>query len=91
VKPTDKHTRGYFPLRSKSTYAKEFVKKNPEADDYKYFPDQLRAKSNWYGRTTYENFYNNPNPEYFAKKVKILQKLDEKLGFNHQYCKSSTI
>ena len=72
VRPTDQHTRGYFPLRSKTTYAKEFVKKSSEADDYKYFPDQLRAKANWFGRTTNEKFYSNPNPEYFAKKVKIL-------------------
>ena len=27
IKPTDKHTRGYFPLRSKSTYANTFGKK----------------------------------------------------------------
>jgi hypothetical protein len=27
VKPTDKHTRGYFPLRSKSTYSNEFKAK----------------------------------------------------------------
>ena len=85
VKPTDKHTRGYFPLRSKSTYANEYVLKAPLKDDYTYFPDQLRSKSNWFGRTTYENFFSNPNPEYFAKKVKNIQKLEENPEFSRQY------
>jgi hypothetical protein len=62
VKPTDKHTRGYFPLRSKSTYANNFVKKEPKKDDYTYFPDQLKTGSNWYGKTTYGKFYEQPNP-----------------------------
>lgn len=72
IKPTDQHTRGAFPLRSRSTYAKEFVKKDSFKDDYTYFPDQLRTKSNWFGKTTYENAFNNPNPEYFAKKIKVV-------------------
>lgn len=28
VKPTDRHTRGYFPLRSKSTYSRVFTGQN---------------------------------------------------------------
>jgi hypothetical protein len=91
VKPTDKHTRGYFPLRSKSTYANEYIQKAPLKDDYTYFPDQLRSKSNWFGRTTYENFYSNPNPEYFAKKVKNVEKLEENPDFSRQYGKPSPI
>lgn len=87
IKPTDKHTRGEFPLRSRSTYAKEFAKKDPVKDDYSYFPDQLRTGSNWFGKTTYENFFNNPNPEYFAKKVKMIEKLQEKPGYSRQYGK----
>lgn len=85
VKPTDKHTRGYFPLRSKSTYANEYIQKAPLKDDYTYFPDQLRSKSNWFGRTTYENFFSNPNPEYFAKKVKNVEKLEDNPDFSRQY------
>jgi len=74
IKPTDKHTRGYFPLRSKSTYTNEYVKKDSKKDDYTYIPDQLRTGSNWFGKSSYEQFYNNPNPEYFAKKIKIIEK-----------------
>ena len=85
VKPTDKHTRGYFPQRSRSTYANEYVKKDALKDDYTYFPDQLRSNSNWFGRSTYENFCSSHNPEYFARKVKVLEKLQEKPDFAHQY------
>jgi hypothetical protein len=53
IKPTDRHIREYFPLRSKSTYDKEYRQKDPLKDDYTYFPDQLRSKSNWFGKTTY--------------------------------------
>ena len=88
IKPTDRHTRGYFPLRSKSTYSNHFVAKDAAKDDYTYFPDQLRTKSNWFGRTTYENFYSNPNPEYFAKKVKIIEKLQANPDYSRQYCTS---
>ena len=72
IKPTDKHTRDSFPLRSKSTYAKEFVSKSPQKDDYKYHNDQLKTGSNWFGKTTYGAFFSNPNPEYHAKKEKIV-------------------
>ena len=71
MKPTDKHAIAYFPLRSKTTYSKEYTKKGQKKDDYTYIPDQLRTGSNWYGKTTYDNFYNHPDPDYFAKKVKI--------------------
>lgn len=91
VKPTDKYTRGVFPLRSKSTYTKEFIQKEPKADDYTYYPDQLKTGKNWFGNTTYENFYNNPNPEYFAKKVKNIEKLDTKHQYAHQYGNSLII
>lgn len=86
VKPTDRHTRGYFPLRSKSTYSKEFVNKKPLADDYTYFPDQLRTGSNWFGKTTYGSFFGNPNPEYHAKKVQVVEKKEDNPDYKHQYC-----
>lgn len=90
VKPTDKHSRAYFPMRSKSTYANEFSKKETKKDDYTYHADQLKTGANWYGKTTYGSFYSNPNPEYQAKKVKVLEKRNEKLGYNHQYGTSSS-
>jgi hypothetical protein len=54
-------------------------------DNYTYFPDQLRTGSNWFGKTTYESFFNNPNPEYFAKKAKIVDKLQENPDYSRQY------
>ena len=85
VKPTDRHTRGYFPLRSRSTYANEYIKKDPKKEDYKYIPDQLKTGYNWFGKTTYGDFFSNPNPEYFAKKVKIVEKKEDNPDFSRQY------
>lgn len=85
VKPTDRHTRDEFPLRSKSTYSHEFSSKKKQDDDYSYFPDQLRTGSRWFGKTTYGDFFSNPNPEYMAKQVKIVEKLEENPNFNRQY------
>ena len=72
-------------MRTKSTYAKEFINKSPKKDDYKYFNDQLKTGYNWFGKTTYGSFYNNPNPEYHAKKVKIIEKKEDNPDFDHQY------
>lgn len=72
VKPTDRHIRDKFPLRSKSSYSDTFGKKNFPKDDYKYFDDQLKTGGNWYGNSSYGKFFVNPNPEYHAKKVKIV-------------------
>jgi hypothetical protein len=72
VKPTDRHTRGYFPLKCKSTYSGAFVTKSLKKDNYKYTADQLKTGTNWLGTTTYNNFYGEPNPEYMAKQVKVI-------------------
>lgn len=85
MKPTDKHSRGYFPLRSKSTYNKEFHNKKPKKDDYTYYPDQLKTGYDWLGKTTYGDFFGNPNPEYMAKKVKVLEKKEDNPDFSRQY------
>lgn len=85
VKPTDKHARGYFPLRSKSTYANEFIPKDSKKDDYTYFPDQLKTGYDWLGNTSYGNFFGNPNPEYMAKKYKIVEKKEDNPDFSRQY------
>ena len=72
VKPTDRHTRGKFPMRCKSTYSGAFVDKSLKKDNYKYMADQLKTGTNWLGTTTYGNNFSQPNPEYFAKKVKVV-------------------
>lgn len=61
-------------MRSKSTYSGAYVKKPMKKDDYKYIPDQLKTGYDWLGNTTYNNFFPQPNPEYHAKKVKIVEK-----------------
>lgn len=61
------------------------MKKDWKKDDYEYIPDQLRTGSNWYGQTTYGKFYAQPNSDYFAKKVKITEKLEENPDFSRQY------
>ena len=38
VKPTDKHIRASFPLRSKSTYSSTFVGKQSYKEDFRYQP-----------------------------------------------------
>ena len=85
IKPTNKHSIGYFPLRSKTTYGKQYVKRDQKKDDYTYISDQLKTGSNWYGRTTYSDFYNQPDPQYHAKKVKIVEKLDRNPDDNQQF------
>ena len=89
VKPTDKHTRGYFPMRSQSTYTKSFLGEPRKKDDYKYIPDCLKTGNNWYGSSTYGNVFQQPNPEDYAKKYKIIEKLDFKHDDPHQYGKNS--
>jgi hypothetical protein len=91
VKPTDRHTRGYFPLRSKSTYAKEFQSKELKKDDYKYINDQLKTGSNWFGKSTYGENFGNPNPEYMAKKAKVVEKKEDNPDFSRQYGTSPII
>ena len=76
-------------MKSKSTYSKEFVPKDPKKDDYSYISDQLKTGYRWLGKTTYGDFFNNPNPEYFAKKAKIVEKKEDNPNFNRQYCKLS--
>ncbi len=85
VKPTDRHHRAAFPLRSRTTYSRTFAGKQQAKDDYTYIPDQLRTGSNWFGRTTYSETFANPNPEYFAKKVKIVEKKEDNPDFSRQY------
>lgn len=85
VKPTDKYTRGYFPLRSKSTYTNTFTGNPTKRDQHERIPDNLKTGSNWYGNTTYGNYFKAPNPEDYAAKYKIREKLEKNPDFNHQY------
>lgn len=70
VKPTDKHSRGYFPLRSNSTYKKSFLGEPTKRSPHERIPDNLKTGSNWYGDTTYGTKFLHPNPEDYARKYK---------------------
>lgn len=62
VRYTDKHTRGYFPMRSRSTYSQSFTGNQRKKDEWDRVPDNLKTGSNWFGRTTYESSFQRPNP-----------------------------
>lgn len=47
--------------------------------------DNLKPGDLWLGKTTYGNFYKQPNPEDYAKKYKITEKLEDNPDYNHQY------
>lgn len=66
VKPTDRHTRGHFPMSSCSTYAHSFRGHQRKKDEWEKVPDNLRIGSNWFGRTTYSSSFIKPNPEDYS-------------------------
>jgi hypothetical protein len=62
IKPTNIHTRGNIPFRSKSTYANSYTKRSFKKDNFKCYPDQIKKGNGWFGKTTYGNFFSDPNP-----------------------------
>lgn len=62
VKPTDRHVRGYFPFRSKSTYSRSFVGYPSAKREVERTPDNLKTGQNWFGSTTYGSNFRQPNP-----------------------------
>lgn len=62
IKPTQKHSIGYFPFRNKTTYSQEYVKKETKKEDFAYVADQLKTGTLWLGQSTYGSFYNQPDP-----------------------------
>ena len=74
-------------MRTKSTYNTSFIGEGKPMDERNKIPDNLKTGSNWFGSTTYGNVFQQPNPEDYAKKYKITEKLDEKPDDKHQYGK----
>lgn len=62
VKPTDKHTRGYFPLRGRTSYNSCFKGKPKKKDDWDGIQDNLKCGADWFGDTTYGQSFRSPNP-----------------------------
>ena len=76
VKPTDKHTRADFPMMARSTYSNSFRDKPTTKPVKERIPDNLKSTNLWLGKSTYGNFFQQPNPEDYAKKVKNIEKLE---------------
>lgn len=49
VKPTDRHTRGNFPLRARSTYSRSFVGEPQKKDERAGAIDNLKTGYKWLG------------------------------------------
>lgn len=47
--------------------------------------DNLKSTSLWLGRSTYGNYFAQPNPEDYAVKVKAIEKLDNFPRYARQY------
>lgn len=57
-------------MRAKSTYAKSFENRTAPKPITEKIPDNLKTSNLWMGKTTYGNFFNQPNPENYPSKVK---------------------
>ena len=84
VKPTDRHHRGGFPLRSKSTYSSTYLGKSVPREGHRPV-DLLKTGNNWMGQTTYKQKYSEQNPEYYALKVKLVEKQEINPNYKRQY------
>lgn len=76
MKPTDHCVRGDIPMRARSTYASSFNNTSAPKPVKERINDNLKSTNLWLGKSTYGNFFNQPNPEDYAKKVKNVDKLE---------------
>ena len=47
--------------------------------------DNLRVGYQFLGKSTYQNIYNQPNPEDYTKKTKVVEKLSKDALYKHQF------
>ena len=76
--------RGNFPLQGKTTYGKFFAPNGGKAASLEKTPDNLKSGP-WMGSTSYSNTFRAPNPEDYANKYKIMEKLHPEPKYSHQY------
>lgn len=57
-------------MRARSTYASSFNNTSAPKPVKEKINDNLKTPNLWLGKSTYGNFFNQPNPEDYAKKVK---------------------
>lgn len=74
-------------MRARSTYANSFPSKSAAKPVTQKIPDNLKSNNLWLGNTTYGKFFNQPNPEDYAKKIKNIEKLEYNPRFGRQYGK----
>ena len=77
--------RDKIPMRARSTYASSFANNSAPKPAKGKAEDNLKSTNLWLGRSTYGNFFNQPNPEDYAKKVKNVEKLEENPNYSKQY------
>ena len=63
-------------MRARSTYASSFNNTSAPKPVKEKINDNLKSTNLWLGKSTYGNFFNQPNPEDYAKKVKNVDKLE---------------
>lgn len=85
MKPTDNSVRDKIPMRARSTYASSFSNSSAPKPVKEKISDNLKSTNLWLGKSTYGNFFNQPNPEDYAKKVKNVEKLEEVPHYGKQY------
>lgn len=86
VKPTDNMVRGNFPLMTQTTYGKSFGPgKVGRAASLERTPDNLKQSNLWFGKTTYGSNFRAPNPEDYANKIKLSEKLNDEPKYPRQY------
>lgn len=57
---------------SRTTYSNAFGPRSTSKPKRQKAIDNLKPGDLWLGKTTYNNFYKQPNPEDYAKKYKIV-------------------
>ena len=85
VKPLSDSVRGKLPLKADTTYGKSFTQRAGSRAPIEKTPDNLKPTALWMGSTTYGDKFGAPNPEDYAAKIKIGEKLEKNPNFGHQY------
>jgi hypothetical protein len=73
-------------LSSRTSYSTAFYPKQNNRNSVEKTPDNLKNGKNWFGQTTYDRFYKNPNPEDYLPRVRNNEKLDKSPHYKHQFC-----
>lgn len=47
--------------------------------------DNLQTGSTWFGESSYNNFFKNPNPESYAPHYKHRERYNESPNYKHQF------